>query len=112
MFTTMFTVIIVVCLLKRTCMPSFVLIGCCVSKLHGHLCPYRNVWPEAVCCCFTRTTLFIKILVCLYYSVHGFLSVHKVSSLNSVQFLRCIRELKLKSNNNKMKNCENELLHF
>ena len=44
----MFTVIIVVCLLKRMCMPSFVLIGCCVSKLHGHLCPYRNVWPEAV----------------------------------------------------------------
>ena len=35
LFTTMFTVIIVVCLLKRMCMPSFVLIGCCVSKLHA-----------------------------------------------------------------------------
>ena len=57
LFTTMFTVIIVVCLLKRMCMPSFVLIGCCVSELHGHLCPYRNVLPEAVYCCFT-TTLF------------------------------------------------------
>ena len=22
-------------------------------ELHGHLCPYHNVWPEAVCCCFT-----------------------------------------------------------
>ena len=55
---SMFTVIIVVCLLKRICMPSFVLIGCCVSELHGHLCPYRNVLPEAVYCCFTRTTLF------------------------------------------------------
>ena len=58
----MFTVIIVVCSLKRMCIPSFVLIGCCVSELHGHLCPYRNVWPEAVYCCFTRTTLFTKIL--------------------------------------------------
>ena len=32
--------------------PSFILIGHCVSELHGHLCPYRNVWPEAVYCCF------------------------------------------------------------
>ena len=26
------------------CIPSFVLIGCCVSELHGHniICPYRN----------------------------------------------------------------------
>ena len=24
------------------------LIGCCVSELHGHICSYRNVWPEAV----------------------------------------------------------------
>ena len=58
--TTLFTVIIVVCLLKRMCMPSFILIGCCVSELHGHLCPYRNVLPEAVYCCFTRTTLFTE----------------------------------------------------
>ena len=77
----MFTVIIVVCLLKRMFCLDWLL-----RKLHGHLCPYRNVLPEAVCCCFARTTLFTKILVCLYYSVHGFLSVHKVSSLNSVRF--------------------------
>ena len=63
---TMFTVIIVVCSLKSMCIPSFVLIGCCVSELHGHLCPYRNVWPEAVYCCFTRTTLFTKFFTCLY----------------------------------------------
>ena len=43
LFTTMFTVIIAVCSLKSTCMPSFVLIGCCVSELHGHLCLYYNV---------------------------------------------------------------------
>ena len=48
LFTAMFTVKIVVCLLKSMCIPSFVLIGCCVSELHGHLCPYRNVLPEAV----------------------------------------------------------------
>ena len=49
--------------------PSFILIGCCVSELHGHLCAYRNVRPEAVCCCFARTTLFttmftVIIVVC------------------------------------------------
>ena len=33
LFTTMCTVIIVVCSLKGTCLPSFVLIGCCVSEL-------------------------------------------------------------------------------
>ena len=58
LFTTMFTVIIVVYLLKTMCIPSFILIGCCVSELHDNLCPYRNVWPEAVYRCFTRTTLF------------------------------------------------------
>ena len=40
LFTTIFTVMIVVCLLKSKCIPSFVMIGCCVSELHGHLCPY------------------------------------------------------------------------
>ena len=53
------TVIIVVRLLKSTCIPSFILIGCCVSEIHAHLCLYRNVWPEAVYCC---TTLFTKTL--------------------------------------------------
>ena len=38
-FTTMFTVMIVVCLLKSMCIPGFILIGCCMSKLHGHLMP-------------------------------------------------------------------------
>ena len=58
--------IIVMCSLKSVCIPSYVLIGCCVSELHGHLCPYRKVWPEAVHCCFTRTTLFtIHIHACM-----------------------------------------------
>ena len=34
LFTTMFTVIVVVCLLKNMCIPSFVLIGC-ISELHA-----------------------------------------------------------------------------
>ena len=53
-----YNVIIMVCLLKTMCIPSFILIGCCVGELHDNLCPYRNVWPEAVYHCFTRTTLF------------------------------------------------------
>ena len=56
--TTMFTVVITVCSLKCMCIHSLILIGCCVSELHGPLCPYRNVLPEAVYCCYTRTALF------------------------------------------------------
>ena len=66
LFTTMFTVIIVVLSLKSMCIPSFVCIGRCVSELHGHICPYCNAWPEAVYCCFTRTTLLTKLFTCLY----------------------------------------------
>ena len=33
-------------------------IGCCVSELHGHLCSYCNVWPEAI---YTRTTPFTEL---------------------------------------------------
>ena len=52
--------------IESMCIPSFVLIGCCVSELRGHLCPYRNVLPEAVYCCFTRTALFTKLFTRLY----------------------------------------------
>ena len=45
--------------IETMCTPIFVLIGCCLSELHGHLCPYRNVLPEAAYCCITQTT-------CLY----------------------------------------------
>ena len=62
----MFTGIIVVCSLKSMCIPIFVLISCFVSELHGHICPYHNVWPEAVYCCFTRTTLFTELFTCFY----------------------------------------------
>ena len=77
LFTTMFTVIIVVCSLKSMCIPSFVLIGYCVSDLHGHICPYRNVWPEAVYCSFTRTTLFTDLITCFMIRVGGCYHVTK-----------------------------------
>ena len=38
----------------------------CVSELHGHLCPHRNVLPEVVYCCFTSTALFTKLFTYLY----------------------------------------------
>ena len=41
---------------------NFVLIGCCVSELCVHLCPYRNLWPEIVYGCFTRATMFTEFL--------------------------------------------------
>ena len=77
----------VVCSLKSMCILSFVLIGCCMSELYG---PYRNVWPEAVYCSFTRTTLFTKHLTWRCAGRHGILSVCKVSFLNSVRFLRYV----------------------
>ena len=88
LFTTMFTVIIVVCSLKGMCIPSFVLIGCCVSELHGHICPYRNVWPEAVYCCFTRITLFTKLFTCSYDQSYRLLSLHQVLLLYTLCLLR------------------------
>ena len=62
-----------VCSLKSMC---FILIGCCVSELHGHSCPYCNVWPEAVYCCFTITTMFTKLFTYLYGQSKRSLSQH------------------------------------
>ena len=120
----MFTVIIVVCSLKSMCILSFVLIGCCMSELHGHLCrPYRNVWPEAVYCCFIYKNYIVyqTFNMTLRWSSWSSISVQSFISLLCTVFE--IRELKLKkkkknnnnnNNNNKekMKNCENELLQF
>ena len=51
--TTLFTTTLV-CSLRRMGTPSFILIGCCVSVLHAHLCHYCNVWPH----CLPLTYLF------------------------------------------------------
>ena len=64
----MFTVIIVVCSLKSMCIPSFVLIGCCVSELHGQICPYRNVWPEKIVAC---SQPYLAVAFCIYSFWHG-----------------------------------------
>ena len=80
----MFTVIIVVCSLKSMCIPSFISIGCCVSELHGPLCPYRNVLPEGGCLLlFYRNYIIYQIvymLVCSELEVAitspGFVTLH------------------------------------
>ena len=84
----MFTVVIVVYALKSICIQSFILIGGCVSELHGHLCPHRNVLPEAVYCCFTRTALFTKLFTCFYDQNLRLLSHHQVLLLYTLWFLR------------------------
>ena len=78
----MFTVIVVVCSLKSIHIPSFILIGCCVSELHGHICPYHNVWPEAVYCCFTRTTLFTALFTCFMIRVIGAITSPSFATLH------------------------------
>ena len=37
--------------------------GCCISEL---LCPYHNVWPRVVYCCFT---MFIELFTCIIIKV-------------------------------------------
>ena len=92
LFTAMFTVVIVACSLKSMCIQSFILIGCCVSELHGPLCPYCNVLPEAVYCCFTGTTSFTKLFTCFYDQSYRLLSRHQVSLLHLLvsEIAKCI----------------------
>ena len=71
---------------KYVCIiPSFIVIGYCVSELHGRYC---NVLPEAVYCCFTRTTLFTKFFTCLYDQSLRLLSYHQALLLYTLWFLR------------------------
>ena len=58
---------------------------CCVSELHGPICP---VLLEAVYCCFTRTALFTKLFTCLYDQSLRLLSHHQVLLLYTFWFLR------------------------
>ena len=67
------------------CVSSFIVIGYCVSELHGHYC---NVLPEAIYCCFTRTTLFTKFFTCLYNQSLRLLSYHQALLLYTFWFLR------------------------
>ena len=56
------------------CIPSFILIGCCVSGLNLH--PYRDVWPEAVYCYFTKTTLFAYLELEVAITSQSFVALH------------------------------------
>ena len=85
----MFTVIIVVCSLKCMCVPNFIVIGYCVTELHG-MAIYCNVLPEDVYCCFTRITLFTKLFTCLYDQSLRLLSHHQALLLYILWFLRYI----------------------
>ena len=80
LFTTLFTVIIVVCSLKSMCVPSFIVIGYCVSELHGRYC---NILPEAVYCCYTKNCLPTFLHVCM-----RLLSYHQALLLYTLWFLR------------------------
>ena len=51
------------------------------------VCPYHNVLPEIVYCCFARTMMFTKNLTRCYNGRYGVLLVSKVSFINSVRFL-------------------------
>ena len=35
-----------------------------ISGLHAYICPHSNAWPEAVYCCFIRTTMFTMLFTC------------------------------------------------
>ena len=84
-------------------------IGCCFSKLHAHLYPYHNVWPKVVLCCFTRTSIITNNLI--WQCTRWFLSVCKVSLINSVLFLTYVswNWSKQQSRQREDEDCENEL---
>ena len=74
------------------CVRSFILIGYCVSELHGHICPYRNVWPEAVY--YTRSTMFTECLHVCVIRVRGCYHITKFVTLNlmvSEIAIHCLR---------------------
>ena len=60
LFTTMFTIIVV----HSLSIPSYVLIGCCLSEIHAHLCPYIVIYGLRLC--YTRITLFAELFTYLY----------------------------------------------
>ena len=42
----------------------------------GHLHPYRDVWPEAVYCYFTKTTLFAYLELEVAITSQSFVALH------------------------------------
>ena len=75
------------------CIPGFILIGCCRSELHGHLCPYCNVLPEAVCCCLQELHCFPNCLHVCMIRVRGCFRISKFfySTLSLVsEIAKCV----------------------
>ena len=72
-----------------------------MSQLHGHLCPYRNVWPEAVHCCFTEI-----LTSWLNYVMQSF------DSQLCVVIEIHLSKLKKKKNNSNKEKMKNEQLQF
>ena len=77
LFTTTLTFIIVVCSNTSTCIPSFILIGCCVSEIKVHLYLYHNVWPEAINVVLQELHCLLKCLHTCIIKVRGCYHVTK-----------------------------------
>ena len=56
--------IFVVCYLESMCVPSFILIGYCVSELNGPIVMYGLMLFIVVL--YTRSTMFTELFICLY----------------------------------------------
>ena len=59
-----------------------------VGRLHAHLYPCSDECHEVVHCCYTRTTMFTKLVTCLLYQRYG--HVTKVHCSTTSTFLECI----------------------
>ena len=64
--------------------PSFVALYFMVFEIATNV----NTLPEAVYCCFTRTTLFTEFCTCFYDRSYRLPSCHQVSLVYTFQFLR------------------------
>ena len=79
----MCTVIIYVYLLKSKCIPNFVFIGCCVSELCAHLCPYLRVSQSTNRICRSKVSIFSRdLLPGLYCNGCGRVSCHGSGNSN------------------------------
>ena len=78
----MSTVIIVVCSLKSMCVPSFIVIGYCVSELHG-----RFIAGGSLLLLYKNCIVY-QIVYMLYDQILRLLSHHQVLFLYTLWFLR------------------------
>ena len=91
----------------HTHIQSFSFITCSISQLCSQICPYYNVWPGAVYCCFNKNYNVYNIF---NMTLHAGLA--NPTCLQSfmiwyclVSELRCLNSKKKKKKEKKMKNC-------